>query len=532
MASKQRNHQMSKRIRGEPFWVAGALLFGLVLSLTYFAIDPIRTSPDSYDYMRGGISIWSGQGFQSMSGGAQLLFPPFYPFTIGALNCLLHDPLLSARLISLVSSLVAILLVYFIARTLVPGIPAVIAAWLFALLPLRIWLSSMAWSESIFGLLVLAATLLWIGPSRGWVRASFCGLALGAAYLTRPEGFLVFAVLVVGGAIRVWHEQKRARIVLFRALPLLIGFLLLASPYLLYLKAHKGKWQLTGKADVNLAIASQLSAEVPFSRLRTLSDDNREVNETRQGMDLRSVLRRTARNTRMALGILTDTVSPFLLIMVGMGLATAWWRGRVGETATILLALAIPSLIVPFFFIQERMLIMICLVAILLAGPAFALNAPDIPERQGRLLGILAGLLAVCTAVWMAAGSPIRQMAAAPTQPGERLLRRALEREQDTQGAILGNGQISRALAFETGRNHLFLPWEPLDRVLQYAEYRKAVFLIVQSTDHPELAALARNPKTTQMLTPLARYEMKGERDRGVIQLYRITPENAVKGEP
>jgi hypothetical protein len=484
---------------------------GLLLSLAYSrAAAP--TTPDSFDYMRGGQTLWRGQGFKSLAGDDQLVFPPLYPLLIGGLDRVVRDPVRAGRTISLAASLLAILLVYLLATVFSPGRPAIIAAWLFALLPVRVMTSAMVWSESVYVALVLAGLLVWVASSRRPRLGLACGVLLGAAYLTRTEGLAIFGVAALGALLAgLRHAPSWRRFALIMA-----GFVAVSFPYLNYLHAHTGRWQLSGKVDVNLAVAEGRTADTPWERLSTLSADDTTISLPAPTTSLRAAANRVARNAQHELELLTNMVSPFLVACVGLGLSSGAWRRRSALAWPVTLALAAPLLLLPLFFVEKRMLLLSAVLPILLAAPAGSEKLPeDAPSLGLSRLAITYAALAG-SFLWMLGANG--SLMASGRSVSIDALTAAVQQTVDAPGPILGD----HALAFRTERDYLAVPWAPLDRVLRYAHYHQAAFMVVSTRDHPELAALARRPRETAGLMPLARVEYHLGEEQVIEQLYRL----------
>jgi hypothetical protein len=91
---------------------------------------------------------------------------------------------------------------------------------------------------------------------------------------------------------------------------------------------------------------------------------------------------------------------------------------------------------------------------------------------------------------------------------------------RDANGPIIGNNGIE--LAFATGRDYRRLPWAPLDRVLAYARYHEASFLLATTEDHPAIARLALRPTETADLIPVARSQAGSPYNPVMSELYRL----------
>ena len=140
---------------------------------------------------------------------------------------------------------------------------AVLAAWIAALCPAITFLPlSAGGSLGLFSLLTVTA--LWLGfgcaywsPRRAALGAAGCGVLVGLAYLTRPEG-LFYSVVLVGvlalPALGGWRGLFRARAPAWRRAGALfaafaIPVVLLVAPYASYLHTNTGTWELTAKAN-------------------------------------------------------------------------------------------------------------------------------------------------------------------------------------------------------------------------------------------------------------------------------------------
>jgi hypothetical protein len=118
---------------------------------------------------------------------------------------------LSAQLASALAGILLVFPMYFLGRELFDRRVGFWASVLFQCLPTSSRIMADALSESTY-LLFAATALLWAVQAlrtRSAVRATLCGVFVGLAYLTRPEGFLVLPavllVLVVVQLIPAWR---------------------------------------------------------------------------------------------------------------------------------------------------------------------------------------------------------------------------------------------------------------------------------------------------------------------------------------
>jgi 4-amino-4-deoxy-L-arabinose transferase-like glycosyltransferase len=170
---------------------------------------------------------------------------PLYPGLVGLLSWTGLDLRIAGTALSVAAGAAAVLPLLAIARRLTGPGAAVVVAVLYALSPYPARFAGEPLTDATHLLLVLAgvaAGLRALDAARPVAPAAASGALLGLAYLTRPEGLLPAAVLLVA---LIALRRGRARVLAPAAL--LLGCLLLAGPYLLHLRSERGAWTLTGK---------------------------------------------------------------------------------------------------------------------------------------------------------------------------------------------------------------------------------------------------------------------------------------------
>lgn len=520
MASESRAHR-------ELVLVALAAAIGLSLSILYLRRTDGLT-PDSFSYLRGGISLVTGRGYLSLDGTPETTFPPGYPLLLGTAARATRDPVGAGRQVSVAASVASIPLIYLLGRLLFSRAAGLWATYLLALSPLRLQLSVMVLSESAFLALALGGLVMWVVSAfRPWTSA-LAGLLLGAAYLTRPEGLIIFAgcaflTLLAPG------ELPRARSTAgLRLVALALGFAALALPYLWYLRQETGNWRVTGKVERNLAIASGRAAAVPYHRLRQLNAGATDLVYPETATTLGEHTRRVLLNLREEFRILGDVGGLFLFACLGLGLATLLPTARLTLPLRLLPLLLSGALLltISIFFVEYRM--MLLPIALLIVVAAAASGPRVFPQRGAPShQTVAAWLLALSCAQFGVGAAMIVAKPVGTAMADITPLVAAVRAERDAPGPIIGNSREPRALALATQRDCLDLPWEPLPRVLRYADAHHASFLLLRSTDHPDLARLARAPTTTPRLRPRARLKVDEGDGPCLLQLYRVTPSPA-----
>src|SRR5262245_23337392 len=99
-------------------WLVGlAVLVGFVVRVLYCIGDDVVVSPDEANYLTAGINLWSGNGFTTLSGGAQLHFPPGLPFVLGGVHELIGgNPHTATLVVNVLTTTLVILPLSGIAR--------------------------------------------------------------------------------------------------------------------------------------------------------------------------------------------------------------------------------------------------------------------------------------------------------------------------------------------------------------------------------------------------------------------------------
>jgi len=171
----------------------------------------------------------------------------------------------AGRAISVVSGTLATVVLFALVRdTLSPRI-ALAAGLLFAVHPASVLASSSVQSDALHQLLVLAGALAaWRALERRRARtAAAAGLLCGLAYLVRPEGLVVAAVmgawLFAETALRRLEPRRAAVLGAAFALALLAT----AGPYPMAIHAHTGEWSVTQKKGVAAMLSLESAAASP-----------------------------------------------------------------------------------------------------------------------------------------------------------------------------------------------------------------------------------------------------------------------------
>lgn len=183
---------------------------------------------------------------------------PVYPVLIGIASFFIDSPVVPALLVSLLASSLIVPLTYVFVLQSYGHREALIAGVIALFFPHFINSVVVVGSENVFIALLLGVLIVsWNAMQTGsMIHYLASGLLLGLAYLTRPEaiGYSLYfvAIIIALGFLRTRPFLKGS---LPRVAVFLLGFVLLAAPYILYLRAETGNWTVSGKAEINTLAA-------------------------------------------------------------------------------------------------------------------------------------------------------------------------------------------------------------------------------------------------------------------------------------
>ena len=188
------------------------------------------------------------------------LFHPLYPLCIALLQPFVGDWELAGRLVSAISGSLLVLPAYALTRALFGADIAMLSAVLIVVHPGLVLASTSVMSEGVYTFVLV--TGVWAGwralTSGPRVLLPAAGLLFGLAYLARPEGAVYVVGLVVCGALAV-ASGARLRDLAGWLSAAVGAFVVVAGPYLLYLRGVHGSWMLSGKIGHNLALEQGLA---------------------------------------------------------------------------------------------------------------------------------------------------------------------------------------------------------------------------------------------------------------------------------
>ena len=223
-------------------WTLGAFLLRL---LTNWGVEQ-AISPDGVYYVNAGRSLVAGNWGEGLS----TYWPPLYPLLVGLSSLVFRDAEFAGRFVSVVAGALLVVPAYRLARAWYGRRAAGLSAALVALHPLLVYYSTVLLTEATYTLLFACGVLAgWAALSGRRARAHFAaGAIFGACYLLKPEAAGFLALLLAPTLCEKLFDRRLSfKMSARNALTLCAGFLMLALPYLLYLRHETGAWTISGK---------------------------------------------------------------------------------------------------------------------------------------------------------------------------------------------------------------------------------------------------------------------------------------------
>ena len=216
-----------------------ALAIRLYLSLTSFCI-----AGDGVAYLAMAREFAAGAPAKALAS----VFSPLYPWIVAVAHRLIPDWELAGVLVSTILGSAAVATVYLMTREAFERDDLAIgAAVLVAIHPdLAAYSASVRTEAGFVFLLTAAVWRLIAGLKRQRIATvAMAGIIGGIAYLYRTEaiGLLLFAVGFMPAAA-LWWRRWSFRWAVVAATAFAAGFLVVASPYLIYLRETTGHWSV------------------------------------------------------------------------------------------------------------------------------------------------------------------------------------------------------------------------------------------------------------------------------------------------
>jgi 4-amino-4-deoxy-L-arabinose transferase-like glycosyltransferase len=443
--------------------LAALLALALILRLVVgHAIGVVETDGVRY--------ITIARQFQATGNPFDPLFHPLYPVILGLLQWVIRDWETAGRLVATAFGVALLVPAFALARDVIGRPVALLTAALLAVHPGLVRNSSSVLADSTYAFLLAAG--VWLGwraiAAAHRALLPVAGVVLGLAYLVRPEAALYLVSLLIVALILAVRDRTWLGWAPW-IVGGLVGFSLMAAPYLVYLRRSLGHWTLSGKVAHNLV--QDLGGSVgiaPLAHPMALA--------TNTVVNLLAFLKYSLPDLLPGLLIL------FLLPGVLRRAREDGWLGREG----VLLALLIPPFGTLAFHTETRVFFPVLafvlpfVAAGLIATAGWVVGRPSPRWSAALAIGVL--LLGLVAAL-----RPVLR-----PDPTEAVYRQAARMIAETEAGDTIVMDRKPFVAYYSGRRHVPLGAEITPADLQAAARRVGARLVVLDSrsleDRPQLA--------------------------------------------
>lgn len=309
------------------------LLFvaAVILRVTIHVVfaDDLVFGSDQVDYVTLGQHLTDGNAW----GVLDTYWPPLLPVLIGSVSLFIDGPTLPSIIVAVIAGSLIVPATYYLARQSYDHHTAAIAAGLALIYPHLLNAVFAAGSENVYVFLIVACLI------SGWKAVTseslkYCVLTgglLGLAYLTRPEAFAYPSFFIGFILFRSWSTGTRFRTALVRSGALLIAFLVLATPYLFYLRGETGRWTISSKSEINTVM-------VDYSDVAEADDEGVVAGPAATVETFTVVIKLVAVNLVQISKALPTLIPLPVVMFMALGLfAAGWSRERVTRESYLIL---------------------------------------------------------------------------------------------------------------------------------------------------------------------------------------------------
>ncbi len=232
-------------------FLAVLFLIALLIRLSYSRYFQSALTGDAVIYAKIAWGIRNGHGLHWWS----VVWSPFYPFVMVLFSIFTGSLEIAASAVSLVLGSLLVVPFFFLAKGMFDHRVAYLASILVVFFPALVVISEVPLSEATYAFFLVITLLC------GWrffmrkshLSAFLFGIFGATCYLTRPEflvafGFLLLLFLI----IEVKAKERTRRNVLALLAVSIVGFMVLALPYVNYMHSQTGHWILSGKMAHNI----------------------------------------------------------------------------------------------------------------------------------------------------------------------------------------------------------------------------------------------------------------------------------------
>jgi 4-amino-4-deoxy-L-arabinose transferase-like glycosyltransferase len=227
----------------EIFWIMLIVVIAFLIRFSFFSLHQVVELDGAY-YISLGENLVEKGSYSDMENNLNTNLTPGMPIAVGLLNLLIKDGVLSSRLINAIFGSLLIIPVYLFTKRIFNRKEAYIAAILTASYTILIYSSTLTYNDSLYSFLFLFGLYFgWLGLNKEklWMYI-LAGVLFGISALVRPESGLVVVVFIFYSLIAFRNFSLKR---FFNILSLIIVFVLVISPWVLFVHENTGKWQMS-----------------------------------------------------------------------------------------------------------------------------------------------------------------------------------------------------------------------------------------------------------------------------------------------
>lgn len=311
-------------------------------------------------------NLFSGQGYLDLEGKVSVAVGALYPILIGLFSFFIKNIELAGRFVSIIFGSILFVPIYLLTKKIYNKKVALIAALLIVIYPVLSYLSLIVYSDIIFYFFISLGAYVGLLAikKRKYFLYFLTGIIFGLSYLTRFEGggYLFFIYLFA-----IFYPKFKFKKAFYILILFLIGFLIIASPYLIFLYNYTGHLSISAKSDFSEVYMLEPYTEEYEQAHFLLNEDNTEIIQDRlrkpKEGTIKKILKNPLKSIRTYIENLYEENNQFVdifpiifIILASFGLFRSNFKYGLFKQLYLLIFILYPLLLYPVFFILARFL--------------------------------------------------------------------------------------------------------------------------------------------------------------------------------
>lgn len=480
----------SKRIIFLILTVAFSLAFLVRLWVTLKIKDLLGQGGDVM-YLLLARNILKGMPHLDFGGwGNGYWFQPGYAAVVAFLNIFIHNLMLSGQLVSIISGALLVFPLFYLARQLFGLQAAYLSLALLIFYPGLVMISSQVITEPLFSVLFIGAVYLGYRAMQEKKKAlSFwSGILIGCSFLIKETGLLI--ALILGGWLGWPFLRTKDKRVFVSLMIFILAVLLVISPWLIYLRVQIGEWVLVPKTGFALCLYYKFKGAIlnePATAFVT-TEETKDISLFKLMLEEPGrVLKRASVNLwKVYHEILPEKIPFFLVGLLFLGLFD--FRNKEANKKSIyMLSFFLPFFILyPLVSIEARYFLPLLPMAIIWMARGILV----LPRKLSLYLAVVLILFLAFGLELKLEISEMKRIDKGWSKANREVGLWLKEHKDKRKPRIIS--RTPHAVFFAEGE-YIFLPQENLERILEFARYIKADYIILDKSFkdiYPKLQSL------------------------------------------